>query len=256
MRKRIILGIVLLAVIILVGVPLFLLIYERPSCTDSKMNGDETGVDCGGSCQRICSAESLPLIVKGDARVLTIAPNTYEVVTVVENPNPTAEIYKANYTYKVYDPESTIPVKTIQGFTFVPKGATFAIFEGPFTLEEGVVPTRTTIEWDRASLVWRKNPQEYPNLALTDTTLSSPTTTPRLSAVVENLSLNEATNIDLVALIADEAGNIFAASKTYIDELETGEKATILFSWPRPFTKNVGSVQIIKRVFPDRSFIR
>jgi hypothetical protein len=251
-----ILGIVLTTVIILVGVPFYFLIYEKPTCMDNKMNGDETGVDCGGSCQKLCSAESLPLIVKGDARVLTIAPSTYEVIAILENPNPAAEIYKARYTFKLYDPASPIPVKVIEGFTFIPKGATFAIFEGPFTLEPAIIPTRATIEWDKASLTWRKNPNEYPSLSVSDAALSATSSSPRLSATVENLSLGEAENIDLVALLSDEAGNVFAASKTYVDLLDSGEKTTVLFSWPRPFTKNPAGIQIIKRVFPDRSFIR
>lgn len=255
-RKRIILIIVFLTVAVLVGVPAYLIFYEKPSCSDNKMNGDETGVDCGGSCQRLCSAESLPLILKGDPRILTVAPNIYEAVAVIENPNASAEIYKAGYTLKLYDPTNPIPVKTIAGSTFVPKGMTFAIFEGPFTLEDGITPTRATIEWDKSSLVWKKNETAYPDLSLDDTLLTATTTSPRLSGTMENLSLGRVSNIDLVALISDGSGNLFAASRTYIDTLEVGEKAQILFTWPRPFTKSAGSIEIIKRVFPDRSFIR
>jgi hypothetical protein len=255
-RKRIILSIVFLTVAVLVGVPFFLLFYDKPTCSDGAMNGDETGTDCGGSCQKLCSAESLPLILKGDPRILSIASSTYEVVALVENPNPGAEIYKAGYTFMLYSPASNIPVKTIQGSTFVPKGTSFAIFEGPFTLEAGLTPTRATVEWEKASLTWQKNSLAYPELSIEDTALTSASSSPRLSASVENLSLESVSNIDLVALISDEAGNLFAASRTYIDSLEVGEKAQILFTWPRPFTKTAGSVEIIKRVFPDRSFIR
>ena len=255
-RKRIILAIVLLAVAILVGVPFFLLFYQVPTCSDGVMNGDESGVDCGGSCARLCNAESLPIISKGDPRVLTIAPNTFEVVSLVENPNQSAEIRQAKYTFKIYDAAGVIPVKVVEGSTFVPRGASFAIFEGPFTLEAGVTPARATLEWEVDALSWEKSDAAEPSVELAGIALSEASTTPRLSAVVENLSLGQVSNLDFVALISDSEGNLFAASKTFVDNIAPGESAPIVFIWPRPFVKEATQIEIVKRIFPDRSFIK
>lgn len=255
-RKRIILAIVLAAVIVLIGVPFFFLFYEEPTCFDKKLNGDETGVDCGGSCQLLCSAESLPLIIKGDPRVLSIATSTFEVVALFENPNADAEIYRGEYLVKIFDSSSAIPIKILEGSTFIPKGETFAIFEGPFNLEAGVVPTRAVLEWQKEGLVWRKNTEVKPELLVKDAIVSRATSTPRLTAVVENLSLGSVSNIDLIALISDEEGNIFAASKTFVDTLAVGEESPVVFTWPRPFSSRVAGVLILTRIFPDPSFIR
>lgn len=223
---------------------------------DRVMNGDESGVDCGGSCQLLCSAESLPLILKGDPRVLTIAPNTYEVVALVENPNQNAEIYQAEYILKIYDTTSTIPIKIIQETTFIPKGASFAIFEGPFTLQTGITPARATLEWQEETLLWRKDNLQKHMVEIVDITLSNASSTPRLNAIVENLSLASVSNLDFVVLISDSEGNLFAASKTFISTLAPSESAPIVFIWPRPFTKEATQIEIVKRVFPDRSFIK
>lgn len=255
-RKRIILGILVVFLMLLVGVPFFFLIYQEPTCTDGKQNGDETGLDCGGSCQRLCSAESLPILIKGDPRVILVAPGVYEVVALFNNPNISAEIYRAQYSLKLYDASSTIPVKTIEGSTFVPAGEDFAIFEGPFTLEAGVVPTRAIFEWQKTALTWRKTATSKPNLEVREALVSKEDTTPRLDAVVHNLSLEEVSNIDLIALISDESGNIFASSKTFVDTLPSGGEAPIVFSWPRPFTSKATGVEIMIRVFPDSTFIR
>ncbi len=77
MRKRLVLIILIVAIVVLIGVPLYFLFYKAPTCSDGLMNGDETGVDCGGSCQRLCTAESLPIVINGDPRVLTVAPNVF-----------------------------------------------------------------------------------------------------------------------------------------------------------------------------------
>jgi len=255
-RKRIILSIIVLALVVLVGAPIFFLFYRAPTCFDGRQDGNETGIDCGGSCQLLCTAESLPLLLRGDPRILKIADNTFEVAALIENPNINGEIYRAAYTLKLYDALSTIPIKVIEGETHIPKGVAFSIFEGPFSLEEGVVPTRATLEWKQSSLVWQRNTMQTPELIVTDLKLSREGTNPRLGANIKNISLENVSNVDLVALISNETGSIFAASKTFIDTLPAGEMVPIVFTWPRPFDERAINTDIIIRILPDRSFIR
>lgn len=255
-RKRLILSIILFVVIVLLGVPIFFLFLRSPSCTDGKRNGDETGVDCGGSCQRLCVPESLPLILKGDPRVLSIATSTYEVIALLENPNVDAELRRAHYIFKFFDATSLIPLKTIQGETFVPKGATFAVFEGPFAFDSGSVPVRATLDWEEASLVWVKNGKKEPQLVVKNPELTKLESSPRLDATISNLSLETVSNIDLVALISDSNGNIIAATKTFLDRLAPSAEAQAVFTWPRPFTATPAEVEVITRILPDRSYLR
>lgn len=236
-RKRIILSLIIFVLVFLIGIPLFLLLYRAPTCSDLKQNGDETGVDCGGSCRLLCAAESLPLISKGDPRVLKVRENTFEIVALAENPNTSGEIYRAGYTFKLYDALSTIPLTIIEGETYVPKSATFAVFEGPFKLEGGAIPTRVTLEWKTGSFVWQKNILPVPELKVKESRFSREDTSPRLDTRVENLSLENVSNIDLVAVLSDDTGNIFAVSKTFIDTIPAGKNAPAVFIWPEPFKK-------------------
>src|SRR3989344_1803184 len=144
-RKRIILSIVVFVLIVVIGVPVFFLFYRTPTCFDDKQNGNEVGIDCGGSCQLLCRAESLPLVLKGDPRILKVQDNTFEVVALIENSNTSGEISQAGYVVKLYSLGSTIPVKIIEGESYIPKASTFAIFEGPFALEAGVTPSRAIL---------------------------------------------------------------------------------------------------------------
>jgi hypothetical protein len=256
-RKRIVLAIVALALFVLVGLPAFYLFYRAPSCSDGKQNGDEAGVDCGGSCQLLCKAESLPLILQGDPRILSVSTTTYQVIALVKNANSDAEVYKVGYTLKLYGASGgAIPIKVVEGETFVPKGAIFSIFEGPITTEESGMPTRAVLEWDLGSLIWQKEPRSYPQLEVREIKLSREDSAPRLEAIVENLSLENVANVDLTAVLSDANGNIFAASKTFIDALAAGSESPIVFTWPRPFGQEVAGTDIIIRIFPDRSFIK
>ena len=173
--------------------------------------------------------------MRGDPRILKLAGNTFEIVATIENPNIDGEIYRAGYTFKLYDASSIAPVHVLEGETFVPKGARFAIFEGPFNLEEGIVPTRATLEWKETTLVWKKNSLPTPELRVEDLSLSREDTSPRLDAVIENLSLSNVLNVDVVAFIYDGSGNVIAASKTLVDKISARGKAPVVFTWPRPF---------------------
>lgn len=249
-RKRIIFSIVFLSLILLIGVPLYFILYKAPSCFDGKKNADEAGIDCGGSCKLLCTADSLPLILKGDPRIIKISDNLFEVVALLENPNATGEVYRAEYSFKLYDSSSLTPVKVIEGKVYIPKGSTFALFEGPFQLEKGVVPNRAILEWNKDSLVWKKSNLDLPEFKVKDLRVSRENSRPRLDALVENVSLENIYNIDLVAFVYDMSGNIFTASKTFIEELPTKGSLPVVFSWPQPFDKEVFRIEIVAHPIP------
>lgn len=254
-RRRIVFLLVTLALVVLVGVPLFFIFYKAPTCTDGRMNSDETGVDCGGSCELLCSAESLPMLSQGDPQVIEVAPGFYEVVHVVENPNVRGEVERARYTIKLFSATEVVPIKIIEGETYIPKNSTFAIFEGPFDMDNAT-PTRATFTWQEETFVWRKNLDSVPELLVEKKVLSTEDTEPRLDAELKNMSLDDVRNIELVAVIRDEGGNVIATSRTIVDVLRRGESSPLVFTWPRPFGRAVGVIDILPRIFPDRSFLR
>lgn len=251
-RKRVIMLIVLAFLVVVIGVPGYFLFYHTPTCTDGKQNGDETGVDCGGSCKLLCAPEALPLLSQGDPRVVTVATSTYEVVAVFKNPNPTASVYRASYIIRLYGADRQM-IKRIDGSTYIPKDSQLAIFEGPFN-ESSSTPVSATLEW--GNMTWLKDPNPAPDISVSDATLSGADSLPRLQATARNNSLADASNVEFTAVILDASGNIIAASKTYLDSLSSGGTETILFSWPRPLAGDPVSISIIPRAYPDSSFIK
>ncbi len=254
-RKRIIFSFSLFCLVLLIGVPLFFFLHKAPTCSDGSQNGDESGVDCGGSCKLLCKAESLPLITKGDARVLRVATSTYEVVASVENPNVGANVLRASFTFKVFAASSTVPIKVIEGETYIPKSSTFVLFEGPFDLGDKT-PARATLDWDRDTLVWQRDMSKAPNLNIDRSIISNLGSSPRLEARLHNDSLEDVRNIELVALIYDERGNIIGSSKTFVDTLYPGGDSPLVFTWPNPFAATSTRVEILPRILPDKSYLK
>jgi len=233
-RKRVIFSIVLLTLVVLIGMPVFFLFYRTPTCFDGKQNGDEAGIDCGGSCQLLCTAQSLPLILKGDPRVLELGSGIYEVVAIVENPNVTAEILRARYTLKLFEESSSTAVRSIESEVFVPNNGDFLVFEGPLDMGEER-PVRATLEWHRDTFVWQKTTQVVKDIMTRNVALTREDSKPRIDAILVNNSLDKVSNVELIALVSGEDGNLIAASKTFVEDLAGGSSAPVVFNWPEPF---------------------
>jgi hypothetical protein len=253
-RKFLVSFFIVLGVLILIGIPVYLATRETPNCSNGKLDGDETGVDCGGSCQLLCTPEILPLVTKGDARLLKIATSTYEAVIVVQNPNATGSITRAPYTFTIFNGASTKPAKVIESDTYVGRSSTFAIFAGPFTLDDA--SSYRAVFAFTPSLMWQKSSDPLPTLAITDTNLIvASTSAPRLEANLNNYGQSSMKNVEVVAILSDSAGNIIATGKTFVDEVAVGGREPLSFSWPSPFEREAVSVKILPHVLPDRSYL-
>ncbi len=235
------------------GIPLFLSLYKHPTCTDGKWNGDETGVDCGGSCALICPAQALDMIMKGDPQVIPVATSTYDVVAYIQNPNISGEVIVAPYTITIYSALSAVPLKTITGDTYIPANGTFALFQGPFFFASDT-PARASLRW--GSLKWHKNVTPIPELRVSDVLLTKAHSEPRIDAMLHNDTLQPISNVELVALVFDENGTIVHASRTVVDKLEPNQSTPLVYTWPAPFVGTTTAIEIVPRIFPDARLIK
>jgi len=214
-------------------IPFYMFIYKAPTCFDKLKNGNEKGIDCGGDCRLLCSAQITEPVSKWDPRVFKVTDGTFSVLAYFENQNVTAEVLQAPYTFKLYDKDNVLVVER-SGITFVPRGAIFALYEGNINTGQRV-PTRATFEFGK-NLVWISNIAPRTNLSIESKALSKEDTTPRIDAVVKNNELNQVNNLEFTAIVYDGEGNAIGASRTFVENLAKGEDAPLAFTWPQPFT--------------------
>ena len=86
-------GFIALAVYITVNM------YTPPSCYDRKMNQDERGVDCGGSCALLCPFQVEPPQLLW-ARAFEVSPGTWAALAYLDNPNFNAQAPYAPFRFK------------------------------------------------------------------------------------------------------------------------------------------------------------
>lgn len=254
-RKGIIFFIFFLSLIVVIGIPSYFLFQSKPDCFNSKQDGNESGVDCGGSCTLLCTPETLPIIERGSARLLKIATSTYVTTILIENPNINGVVERAPYTFAVFKGVDRDPIAVFEGETYIGRGTTFALFEGPFALEESA-DYRAVFDWGE-NLVWEKSQDDVPLLSVEDINRSlTLDSLPRLEATVVNDQDKDEFNIEVVAILSNSEGNTIASGKTFIDVLRAHESVPVVFSWPTQFVEEPVSIRVLPHVLPDKSYIR
>lgn len=227
----------LCSVLFVISFLLFYAVYHTPpTCLDGKKNGDERGVDCGGNCPILCSADVLSPLILWE-RAFKVTKEVYNLVAYVENPNLFATVTRAPYLFRIYDTDNILIAERTGG-TFIPPKKKFAIFEPGIVVGERV-PTRVTFEFT-GNLTWEKAvPNENP-LSVRSSVLSREKEKPRIDADLVNNSLQAISNIEAVAIVFDGEGVAIGASRTFVDYLPKGESASLIYTWPEPFETGVG----------------
>ncbi len=224
-------------------------LQKVPTCVDNKQNGDETGMDCGGSCARACISQVDELAVLW-ARAFRVIPGRYNAVAYVENHNKNAAINKIKYRFRFAD-ANNIYIGKREGVALIPPAGKIAIFEPAINIGNSV-PIYTTFEFTE-SPVWVQVPEEkisQSKILISDIRLKNETVSPRLTLTIKNNSFSPANGINVVALLFDANRNAISASRTYIDILKEEEEKDLDFTWPEPFSGTV----LVKEIIPVYNF--
>ena len=214
---------------------------SRPpvTCFDGLANGDERGVDCGGTCVRICALDLFPAQVLW-AQSFKVIDGQYNAVAYIENKNPTAGIESLTYTFSFYDSAGRITERS--GTTVLPPDSVYPIFEGRVLLGDRV-PTRTMITLGDDP-VWVPAVLGRDQFVIEDRSLSNSDTAPRLDARIANRALFEAQDVEVVATIFDISGNPLTASRTVIPFLGAKSSQDITFTWPQGIARTLRSCEV------------
>lgn len=226
--------------LLVLALPVFLVFYEAPSCSDGKQNGGEKGVDCGGSCTRLCPADF------GEPHILwsysmNVAPGIYNSLAYIENPNQSVEARAADYSFKFFDDKGLLVVEK-KGRTFIPAGQKFAVFAGGIRTGERV-PARTTFEF-RDDIEWKRG-ERLADVGVLSIDLEQGET-PKAEVKIVNKSIDRVLpELSVFIIVYDQKDNRLAFSKTVADSLKPGETAALFFTWPETFVREAIRSEVI-----------
>lgn len=243
-RRATYLSVLLLIVVLIVGWVGFRVLYTPPTCFDGKQNGTEAGIDCGGTCERVCSFQAVDAKVLW-SRFFEVAPGVYNAVTLIENPNLSAEAQAVPYSFKFYDGAGVL-VYERKGSTAIPPVHQFAVFEAAIVTGERT-PQRSFFEFT-VTPTWERSLTPQPDLHVSAIQLIDSTTQPRLRARLHNRDLTPVENIEVIAILLSETGNAVGVSRTVVPRLSGEGTEELIFTWPRPFEDSVAKIELLPQV--------
>jgi len=245
-RRRLIIVLILVTVgLAIVGGILFATLYQAPSCSDKKQNQDEAGVDCGGSCAYLCTAQKTPPTVLFSLLLPTNTGRT-DFVALVENKNTDAAAKKVPYKISLYTSGQAL-VRVLQGTIDLPPHTSVPIYV-PNVGSTGQV-ARVFLEIASSSPRWftltsATDPRIIPTVA-NKPLVGADSSTPRVEAVLGNADVSPMFNVHAVVLVHGTSGNVIAASETVLQTIPAHGQATAIFTWNEAFPGTPVSVEVL-----------
>src|SRR3989344_2833707 len=125
-RQLLYAGVVLLIVLAVSGYIAYSVLSTPPLCFDGKQNGEEKGIDCGGTFSKLCANQALAPVVLW-ARAFETAPGTYAAAAYVENNNVGAGATSVAYAFRLYDEDNLLIIEK-GGVTDIPPQEIVPVF--------------------------------------------------------------------------------------------------------------------------------
>jgi hypothetical protein len=215
---------------------------------DGKQNGTETGIDCGGSCSLVCKIDvSDPVVLW--SRAFPVVGSNYNLVAFVENRNKNSGVYNASYEFRIYDNNNKLLGRR-EGNTFIPPNQQFAVFESRFDSGQNQIKS-VSFEF-LLPLTWVKKAPTLQTLPIRVSSIifDDNKDTPSLSAIINNDSIYDLPEFDVIAILYDIEHNAINASKTHKDKLLNNNSLPVVFTWPEILSTNPITKDILIQINP------
>ena len=240
-RKLSITLIVAIALIVLFAIPIFLIFYKPPTCFDGMKNGDEIGVDCGGSCQRLCPSAFITPVIAW-TRFEQVSNNLYNVAAYIINPNIDGEAYRVPYHLSLYDDHGILIVEQNGTVTLAPHRNSLA-FAGAVSVGKRV-PAKALFEFTSIPN-WHKRSDPLASLVIGNKNYTEDASGSSLLVSLKNVSAHNLGRMTVYAILYDVNSNAIGFSKTVIDAISGYATAQAPFTWPDNRKGKVISIEVL-----------
>lgn len=241
--------IIIICLIFLISIPLFLIFYKTPTCTDGVMNGKETGIDCGGACIRLCQNSFLPpRVVWGGAKFEKIANGLYNVASLIENQNVNGAAIDVPYRISLYD-DKGISITEKEGKVTLYAHRNSLAFDTAVDVGKRI-PAKAFFEFTKDP-IWFKSHDALEGIAIVDKKYSEDEISSSLEVIIENRTLFSYKDIIVSVVLYDINGNAIGFSRTIIDSIEPRNGREVAsFTWPTGRNGKVTSIEVIPIITP------
>jgi hypothetical protein len=226
-RRKYTYSAVVVCIVLLVFFAAYRSLFSAPtSCFDNRHNGDEEGVDCGGSCTFLCTNQvSQPTVAW--ARSFLVATSTYTAAAYIQNPNPGAGAHQVAYSFQLFDSKNSLIVERTGVVDLAPVQMVPIIEPNIPTGSREVA--RTLFAFSGLPPWQRVDANMVPQVSTANQKLMQDGS--RLSLTLQNNGIRDAKNLTVIAVLFDASGVALAASKSLVASLPHKSSQDIVFTW-------------------------
>lgn len=237
-RRIIIIGILVIVTASFIAMLTLVFTTENATCFDGEQNGVETGIDCGGGCELICTEEARPLSVLFSQYIKTNGRS--DVIAHVANLNKNADAVSVKYTIEVFTEAGDLFAQH-SGITDVPHESIRAIFVPQIA---SIAPeiARAFVTISEQTFLTAKN---GPKLSAESFAWKNVQATPTLSVQVRGDEEASVRRTPLTVTIFDSENTVLAASNTIIDSIGVDAMQEVVFTWNVPFERTPTRIEFI-----------
>jgi len=242
-RRRFIILLIIGAVVVAFFATILIATFSKtPTCSDGIQNQDETGIDCGGSCQYLCIAEQQPPTVLFTKAIGNGLGRT-DVVASIENKNAAAAAKNVPYRITLYGTGQFL-IQEVTGSFDLPPGATVPLFI-PNISSGKQTDIKAFLTIATSSLQWFSlSPSAHRVPLVSNTAQGGTLNTPRIEAILTNPTIVPFSNVETMVIVRDTHGDVIAASKTVVPSIPAQGQATATFTWNSAFPSAPAAIEV------------
>lgn len=206
----------------------YMLARTTPSCFDGIENGDEIGVDCGGSCELRCDGTYRDIRVNF-SRGMKVSDGIYDIFALLENYNTNISFPNVPYVISFYSSEGKLLGSATGSLALFPqtKAAIYipnlSLGQEPKTVDLNLLPHRALALYDnpipKNVSVENWQAQRGANNSL------------QLVGELDNPNSKEVKNLSVYAMLYDDTRTVYAVSRTKVYSIKGREKQAVTFTW-------------------------
>ncbi len=258
-KKRIIIISLYLLVIAAIFGGAYLSWKPDPSCFDGIRNGNEEGIDCGGSCFKVCEVVATrDILVEKTGFVSGGSSTKFDVFGEISNPNSFLGGKAIKYEFSLADALGKV-IAAKKGSSFILPGEKKYLIE--YGMESEVPPVQVTLAVLGVEWVEFQEYQEKPQLKIINRNykeMNSEVIFSEASGLLKNESPFDFYKVKLKVALKDGRGEIIALNSTEMNTVKSGEDREFKVTWPNKFSGSVNNMEFQSEVnvFESESFMK
>ncbi len=187
-----------------------------PSCFDDRQNGDETGIDCGGSCIS-CDVKNLKPLFVGEANLYGV-DRTFSASARIQNSSPAFGARNFSYTVNFYDAGGVL-LRSVANKSFIYANESKNIVEAGVRITNGI-PNRVDFVIDDSVTEWVNNSEfSEPKFELKELVAVLDGEQVVISGAIQNPNNFSFSKVVLSAFLGDRFGTRSGASRTELNNV-------------------------------------